>query len=305
MTRKQNNTEIAAELADILTNVPTNPAADETFVLGAGGNGDNLTLEELGAIEHPDESTSDQALAAIVNQIEAKQDAIDAQTATGTSTTIDLTGDQPQSDDMPLFSDILGAIDDDTKKDMAQRVSDAIDARIERLKRVAPDNDSQPATLNKLRSKMAMPSRAAVLVAVGTDETFIDDSRSTGNHYNVYAIDKVADLVATLSGDQMRNAINRAVTRSLFQFRAAGQKFTGEHAKAAASDKIRISDKTLEKLLIRHTVSAGTAPTQASSTMQALQTLGIVTNTGTVKFPVYELTDSPQTHQLEKILKAA
>lgn len=251
------------------------------------------------------ESESLEALAQVVNQIEAKEEALAAQAAQATPTTVDLTGENQIEPEEPKFDDILGAIDEEDKKDMALKVSKAIDARIARLKVEKPDNDTQPATLNKCRSKLALPSRAAVLIATGADETFIDDSRSQGNHYNVYAIDKVADLVATLSGDGMKNAINRAITRSLFQFRAAGQKFTGEHAKAAASDKIRITDKAIEKLLIRHTVSAGTAPTQSSSTMQALQTLGIVKNAGTVKFPVYELTDTPQTHKLEEILKAA
>lgn len=265
----------------------------------------NTALTVIENAPAADESTSLEALAEVVNQIEAKEDALAAQAAAATPTEVDLTGENQNEPEEPTFDDILGAIDDADKKAMAQKVSDAIDARIKRLKTEKPDNDTQPATLNKCRSKLALPSRAAVLIAVGADETFIDESRSSGNHYNVYGIDKVADLVAALSGDGLKNAINRAITRSLFQFRAAGQKFTGETAKAAASDKIRLTDKTLERLLIRHTVSAGTAPTQSSSTMQALQTLGIVKNAGSVKFPVYELTDSPQTAQLEKILKAA
>lgn len=280
MTKKQTASQIdttAAELAEILADVPAN-----------------------------DQSTSIEALAEVVNQIEAKEDAIAAQADAATGADVNLTGAPTDTDvEEPSLDDLVGAIDKTEKEEMALEIGKQIDARIARLAKERPDNDTQPASLNKSRKKLALPSRAAVLIATGTDPDFIDDSRSSGNHYNVYAIDKVADLVAGLAGDQMGNAINRAVTRSLFAFRAAGEKFTGEHAKAAASDKIRISDKKIASLLIRHTVSAGTAPTQSSSTMQALQTLGIVKNTGSQKFPIYELTDTPQTKKLEAILKAA
>lgn len=250
-----------------------------------------------------DESIPLEALEQIVNQIEAKEEAIAAQVEAAAKSDVGISIEVQA--EARNFDSILAAIPEEDKKAMAQKISEAIDARIARLQRERPDNTTQPATLNKCRNKLALPSRAAVLIATGTDASFIDDSRTNGNHYNVYAIDKVADLVATLAGDGMRNAINRAITRSLFQFRAAGEKFTGEHAKAAASDKIRLSDKRIEKLLIRHTVSAGTAPTQSSSTLQALQTLGIVKNTGTTKFPIYELTNSPQTAKLEEMIKAA
>ncbi len=51
----------------------------------------------------------------------------------------------------------------------------------------------------------------------------------------------MSDLVrALVDGDPIKNAINNAVIRSLFQCRKAGIAFTGELAKAAPSDKIRI-----------------------------------------------------------------
>jgi len=98
-------------------------------------------------------------------------------------------------------------------------------------------------------------------------------------------------------------AINIAVMKSMFKFRAAGLSFTGEMAKCCASDKIRIA-ASLSKELVRYTVSASTAPTQASSTMQALQTLGVVINKGSPKLPVYELTDTPATTRLQSLLAA-
>ena len=61
----------------------------------------------------------------------------------------------------------------------------------------------------------------------------------------------------------------------------------------------------IRKVLIRHTVSASTAPTQASSTMQALATLGVVKAEGSTRNPVYKLTNHPVVEKLEVLLKAA
>jgi ABC-type microcin C transport system duplicated ATPase subunit YejF len=54
--------------------------------------------------------------------------------------------------------------------------------------------------------------------------------------------------------------------------------------------------------LVRHTVSASTAPTQASSTMQALETLGVVKRSGSGKNPVFEVVDGPLTRKIEELL---
>lgn len=142
-----------------------------------------------------------------------------------------------------------------------------------------------------------------MLIAAQVDPGFINRSISSGSRYNVYAAEKVADLVGALDGRGVRNQINNAITRSLFACRKAGIPFTGEVAKAAASDKVRVTGD-LKAVLIRHTVSTGTMATQASSTMNALETLDIVENKGNHKHPVYELTDTPQTERLELALAA-
>lgn len=193
-------------------------------------------------------------------------------------------------------------IGDDVRKATAAEIGAALDERMAFEK--SKNNDHIQKTLAKSRARLAMPTPAAFLLAANVDVNFVNRSLNDGKRYNVYAIEKVADLVNALDKGVIRNAINNAVCRSLFQFRAANEAFTGEMAKAAASDKIRVEPR-LAKLLVRHTVSASTAPTQASSTMNALETLGIVANKGSVKHPVYELTDSVQTSRLEEVLKAA
>jgi hypothetical protein len=140
-----------------------------------------------------------------------------------------------------------------------------------------------------------------VLLAAGVDPEFINRQIHAGARYNVYALGKFADLVFALTDGPMQNAINRACMRSLFNCRRAGVEFTGELARASASDKVRVSE-VLRKHLISHTVSAVTAPTQASSTMQALQTLGIVSTTGSARAPVYHVTDSSIARKAEEVV---
>lgn len=208
-----------------------------------------------------------------------------------------------QSDEAPVvsFGEAMAEYDDEARKEAAAKVGGQFDDRI-RFEQSQPDHKpSIVATLNKSRAKLAMPSAAAVLLAAQVPVSFMNRSISAGSAYNVYAVEKVADIVKALGGGELGNAINIAVCRSLFRFRAAGETFTGEMAKACASDKIRIQGQ-IAKVLVRHTVSASTAPTQASSTMQALTTLGIVKNKGTQKAPVYELTDTPQTKRLEEVV---
>ncbi|WP_372708705.1 hypothetical protein, partial [Klebsiella pneumoniae] len=137
-----------------------------------------------------------------------------------------------------------------------------------------------------------------VMLAAQVDPSFINRTLHDGSCYNVYAIDKVADAVKGLADGVVSNAINRACMVSLFNMRKAGLPFTGEVAKACASDKHPI-DLAIRKHLVRHTVSASTAPTQASSTMQALETLGIVKREGSSRNPTFTLTDAPIVQRLE------
>lgn len=161
-----------------------------------------------------------------------------------------------------------------------------------------PGNGNIQDTLKKQRKKMALPGIAGMMLATNVDPSVINRSISEGKRFNVYAIDKLNDLLHGLNSGHFKNEINQAVMRSLFKFRAAGVPFTGIAAAAAASDKVTV-DKTLKALLVRHTVSASTAPTQSSSTMSALQALGVVTNKGSAKYPIWELTNAPVTKALE------
>jgi hypothetical protein len=211
-----------------------------------------------------------------------------------------------EPDHQPSLLELVASVEQDPEDlDTARKqVAAAFDTRADFERKKNPDNESIQTSLKKSRAKLTQGRSVAILMSAGAAPDFITRSTNEGSAYNVYAADKVADLVNALNSGVIGNAINNAVCRSLFRFRAAGEAFTGEMARAAASDKLRVQG-TIAKLLVRHTVSPSTAPTQASSTMQALQTLGIVKNTGTTRAPVYALTDSPAAKRLEAVVMAA
>lgn len=165
-------------------------------------------------------------------------------------------------------------------------------------------NDSIQDKLKTENKRMALPGIAGLMVATHIDANIINREINAGKRFNIYAIGKLTDILHGLNSGHFKNAINIAVMKSMFKFRAAGLKFDGIAVLGAASDKVKV-DKAIAAVLVRHTVSASTAPTQSSSTMNALATIGAVVNRGSVKFPIWELTNAPVTKKLEALMKAA
>jgi regulator of extracellular matrix RemA (YlzA/DUF370 family) len=209
-------------------------------------------------------------------------------------------------EDVPLanntdFDAIIAAIPDDVAIAKAIEIGSAIDERMDFEK--AKGNDNIQKSLKKSRAQLATPRAARVLIACSVDPSMINRSVHEGVRYNVYALGKLADAINALSGGKVANAINNACMRSLFAFKKAGLTYTGEMAKASASDKIRV-DISLRGALVRHTVSESTSSTQASSTMQALTTLGVVIKSGSHKNPTFDLAPTAVVAKLEAVLAA-
>lgn len=203
------------------------------------------------------------------------------------------------------FEEILASYEDALVTAMAHKIAAEVDIRATFEDEKNPENTSIQRTLKKVRSELVTKRAARVMLATNTDPSFINRVLHDGSRYNVYALGKYADLVRSLvDGHGLNNAINNAVAKSLFRCKNAGIMFTGEIAKAAASDKIRL-DPSIAKTLVRHTVSSSTAPTQASSTMSALQTLGVVKIEGSTRNPTYRVTENPIASFLEAKLIAA
>lgn len=159
--------------------------------------------------------------------------------------------------------------------------------------------------LEASQKRLSSLAAAGLFCAVDLDPAFINREVAVGSRFNVYALQKVGDLVVGMTGGFLQNAINRAVLLSLFNFRDAGMPFNGDAALAAVSDKVKI-ERAIAKHLVRHTVSANTASTQKSSTMNALEVMGVVTsNKLKGKAEIFTLTDTPQTRRLEEVLRKA
>lgn len=232
----------------------------------------------------------------------AELEALEADDEAPLGETVDAVCEPEASEDAQLsFDEIVSTIGVQERLHATVAMSKALDERA--AFELANGNDNIQKTIKKAREQLSLPSAGAILLACGVDEAFVNRSVHDGKRYNVYAFGKLADAVKALSDGAITNKINYAVMRSMFNARRAGVPFSIETAKAAASDKIRVSDAAVKAILIRHTVSATTAPTQASSTMQAMETLGLVTRSGH-KNPVFTFTDHPAVSKLETLLAA-
>ena len=202
------------------------------------------------------------------------------------------------------FLDIFTSVTDEEADIMTMRVMKILDERAEFEKQKNANNSSIQNTIARARRYLAGREQGRFLVACGLDPDELMREKHAGTRYNVYAYLKLGDIVSglTVNGQQISNAVNLACMRSLFRLRKLGITFDKKTAEAATSKQIHI-EHAIAKHLFRHTVSAATASTQASSTMQALQTLGVVRSVGS-RNPVYEVTGSPLAKVIEEAMAA-
>lgn len=215
----------------------------------------------------------------------------------------------PVDDLEPTFGQLLLAHDDSEVTHCVVEIANELDARsiFEEVKaeEKGKDNPNIQSTIKKARSQLVTKRAARVLLTVKADPAFIMREINSGSKYGVYAIGKLGDIVKGVTDGAITNAINIACMKSLFAFRAAGAKFDMEAAKGAASKQYGLTkvNAAVRRHLISHTVAIGTASTQASSTMQALETLGVVTRSHQGNNPTFTLTTNPIVTKLEEIFE--
>lgn len=220
----------------------------------------------------------------------------------------DFSGSEPEPAAEPTnltFDERREAVPEEEVEVLVRQLALAIDDRAAFEEAKNPDNANIQRTLAKTRREVVTKRAARVVAAAGVNIGFINRTLHDGSRYNVYAIGKFSNLVDFVTIGSALNAINRACLGSLLRCVDAGIDFTLDLAKCAASDKIPVKDAGVRRHLVRHTVSASTAPTQASSTMQALVTLGVVRTEGSSKNPTYKLTDSPLVAKLRELILPA
>lgn len=204
--------------------------------------------------------------------------------------------------DNAAFATIVGEISKQKLTARITQLSKGFDSRAAFELTNAPANTAIQKKITTFGNKMCNPAIAVLTIATNVDPNFMNSSISDeSRRFNVYAIDKMHDLLAALDTGTIRNTVNQCIVANLFAATAQGVDFTAVLAQASVSDKIKVTPAALAKSLTRHTASASTAPTQSSSTMAALVKLGIVVNKGKAKSPVWTLTDTPQTARLREV----
>jgi hypothetical protein len=203
---------------------------------------------------------------------------------------------EAQNDDLS-FAERIDAVSQEQTEHMLAALSTGFANRATFEREKSGWNDNIQKTISKAVTKFAAVGIAKQMVAANANGDFMNESEVSGKRRNVYAFDKLHDLLAGASRGHMNNAINQAVAVSLVRCADVKLPFTMEIAKAAASDKCALPVAYVPYMR-RHTVSASTASTQASSTMTALEVLGIVKNVGSHRMQVFELVDCALTRAL-------
>lgn len=296
----ESGTEVASE--------PVSEAATEDEIVDATLPEDDLIVSAATIAEESDPDF-EQTLAELSEVDEAALDSMEADLASETDGAVIEDMSEPEPD--LSFEELIEVITPEDRLEVKHKIKAAFEVRekFEKDKSVTTGNDNIFKNLNKSYGKLSSDAVANVLLVTNVSPDFINRTLSDGSKYNVYALNKLADIAqGAMHGldvnSGMSNAINLAVMKSMFIIRRLGATFTMDLAKAACSKQYR-SESPYVKHLIRHTVSTSTVSTQSSSTMQALQTLGVVKLAGSRKNASYEIIDSPLTRRLEQVLMAA
>ncbi|NKX37334.1 hypothetical protein HGG70_05220 [Rhodobacteraceae bacterium R_SAG4] len=201
------------------------------------------------------------------------------------------------------FMDMLAAIPETRVASVMAGVTAGFAERARFEAEANPNNSNIQKTLTKLQKGHLTPGVMRASIIAGAGENYMNVSEVGGKRRNVYALDKMRDILYGAVVGHMKNAINIACLSSLVRLMDVQIQFTGAVAKACASDKVAI-DTHIKPYLSRHTVAESTASTQASSTMTALEDLGVVKNSGTRQHPVWAMTDTPLSKRLVEIVRA-
>lgn len=138
--------------------------------------------------------------------------------------------------DKTSILDAVKAVTEKQIKARIARIEAGFDDRAAYEALNAPANSSIQDKLKGYRKKLAAPGFAALSHAASVDPNFMNTSPSGGaKRFNVYAIDKVADLAQAITSGTIRNAVNKAIVASMVRCADAGVPFTMTAAQAAAS----------------------------------------------------------------------
>lgn len=152
--------------------------------------------------------------------------------------------------DTKTFAELVDAVTDADVTAMQGALAAAFAERATFEHETNPGNDNIQKTLSKVQKGHLAHGISKAMRAIGLDPNYLNKSEVAGKRRNVYALQKLQDLIYGASSGHVKNAINLAVLVSMIRCERAGVHFTGLVAKACASDKIGVNNQ-LKGLLKR------------------------------------------------------
>lgn len=163
-----------------------------------------------------------------------------------------------------------------------------IDARAQYEIEKNSENTSIQACLvtsrTSIRNSVNHEKIAEILMLSNHDVATINRQERSNNRYNVYAYEKIANIANVLLNSTSVSRLNHystAILKAVHSYESAELTFTHKDAVSACSADCKHSEKAREKILkdVRYAkhVAATTASTQSSSSINALQSMNVLT----------------------------
>lgn len=162
------------------------------------------------------------------------------------------------------------------------------------------ENANIQKTLQGIRADLEHAAIAEVMASASVPSGFINAAERGNARYNVYAAEKVANVARVLAGAGRLNHYTRAILASAQRCKAAGLPFTHADAVSACSLSVKLTPEKAPYIVqYEKHIAPNTASTQASSSVAALKTFGILSEGKSPSGAVaYGLQDVPQAEAL-------
>lgn len=155
----------------------------------------------------------------------------------------------------------------------------SIDARIAYERAKNAENENIVSTLTDIRKSCDHVAIAEVMLSASVDANTINKSERSNARFNVYAFEKIVNVARAASAASALNHYSRAILATAKKFAESELLMTHDDAQSACTLDIRVKDAKREKQIVKYQkhVSAKTAATQSSSSLNALKAFNVLT----------------------------
>jgi hypothetical protein len=157
----------------------------------------------------------------------------------------------------------------------------AIDARASYELSKSAENDSMQETLKDIRKSVDHIDVCAVFFLANVDSNRINRAERVNARYNVYAYEKDVNIARAAMKVASLNHYTKAILLTAKRFAEHDLMLTHNDAQSACSLSVKTSNTSREKMIVKYQkhVSAKTAATQSSSSINALQSFNVLVET--------------------------